>query len=117
MWGKELLVDLYNCNDISRLTDKNKLTELINYLCKEIDIEKMGETHFQEYTGKDEKLKGWSICQFIRTSSIVFHITDKDKTVYIDLFSCKDFDEESVLKILLEYFEPEKYNETILIRK
>ena len=39
-------------------------------------------------------LKGTSAVQFIKTSNIVIHSLDLLKNVYINIFSCKDFDTE-----------------------
>ena len=110
-YGKELVLDLHNCN-IAKFGKKN-IQEYFNILCDKIKMEQES-VHFWEYPGGEEKpdaplahLKGISALQFIKTSSIVVHTIDDLKRVYINLFSCKDFDEDIAADFTQKYFEGE----------
>ncbi len=57
--------------------------------------------------------------QFIETSSITAHFEDQQRPMkaFIDIFSCKDFNEKSAAKFCKEFFQAERAKTTILIRK
>ncbi|MCH8326659.1 MAG: S-adenosylmethionine decarboxylase, partial [Bacteroidetes bacterium] len=50
-------------------------------------------------------LKGTSAVQFIMTSSLIIHALDDLKTLYMNVFSCDDFDEHVVSVFIRHYFE------------
>ena len=39
-------------------------------------------------------------------SSISAHFSDNNRDVYLDVFSCKSFDENRVVQVVDKYFEP-----------
>ena len=49
-------------------------------------------------------LKGTSAVQFIMTSNITIHTLDIMKRVYLNIFSCKDFDPQIVREFSVGYF-------------
>jgi S-adenosylmethionine/arginine decarboxylase-like enzyme len=48
--------------------------------------------------------KGTSAVQFILTSNIVIHTLDELAAVYINIFSCKEFDKDLAEQITVEWF-------------
>lgn len=107
-YGKSLILDIHDC-DISKFNRKD-IRVFFKLLCKKIEM-KRGPLHFWDFQGRPEEkekvpphLKGTSACQFIYTSNIIIHALDDLKCVYIDLFSCKDFDENIVAEFVIEYF-------------
>lgn len=95
IYGKELLLDCYGC-DKSTFT-RESLESFFNGLVELIDMEK-GDLHFwNEPTG----LGG---VQFILTSQISIHCADKLERVYVDIFSCKDFEEGKARKFVRVWF-------------
>jgi S-adenosylmethionine/arginine decarboxylase-like enzyme len=95
-YGKELILDLKDCDPST--FNRGSITEFFTELCDRIDMEPC-DLHFWDDVGvpeeecqTDPKLKGTSAVQFIMTSSIVIHCLDLLGTVYLNLFSCKDFD-------------------------
>ncbi len=97
-YGKELILDLHGCN-IN--TFNRKTIEAYFYqLCKLIDMEAC-DLHFWDDEGvppeerqTDPHTKGTSAIQFIITSNITIHTLDLLKKVYVNIFSCKDFDSD-----------------------
>lgn len=94
-YGMELILDLKNCDPstFNRVTIKKYFDEL----CELIEMEQC-ELHFWDDVGVPEnekqtnpKTKGTSAIQFIMTSNVTIHTLDILKTVYINIFSCKDF--------------------------
>ncbi len=108
-YGKELIMDLHFC-DVSKF-NRCEITRYFDELCVLIDMKKGRPCIFWDYKGHPKEykaapphLKGTSAVQFILTSSIVLHSLDLLKTVYINVFSCKDFDSVAVEKFTREYF-------------
>lgn len=110
-YGKEAVVDLYNA-DVAKM-NKADIKEFCYQLCKEIDMEAMFY-HDWEKEGlskaewnENPHLQGVSACLFIKTSSIVVHAIHGLARVYINCFSCKDFDTQKVEDFAIKYFKGE----------
>ena len=54
--------------------------------------------------------KGTSAVQFILTSSIVIHRLDLMEAVYVNIFSCKYFDEKTALEFTKNWFSSHECN-------
>lgn len=118
-YGKELVLDLHDCNP-ERFT-KRCIKSFFMDLCRRIDMEQE-DLHFWGYDDPKEKakapahLKGISAVQFITTSTIIIHTLDDLKSVYINIFSCKDFSSRVVKDLCEEWFEGRIVNATALTR-
>ena len=100
-WGKLGIIDLRGCN-IDVLEDKNKLLEFSSKICFEIKMIPHGKPLINRF-GEGE-LGGFSLMQFIKTSSIVVHADEHQGRVFIDIFSCKEFDIERATNFAKVYF-------------
>lgn len=100
IYGNELILDLKNCNNINR----KSLTDFLIILCKQIGMKRWKKPQIV-YFGKD-KFKGFSIMQFITTSSIIGHFTKTE--AYVNIFSCKEFDRKLVVKFCKDWFKSDK---------
>jgi len=107
-YGFELIMDLHGC-DVSKFNRKS-IEEYMVAVCEAIGMERE-DLHFWDYEGvpaedlpKEAHLLGTSAVQFITTSNIVIHTLDLLKAVYINIFSCKPFDEKVAEKITKEWF-------------
>ncbi|MHA1941967.1 MAG: S-adenosylmethionine decarboxylase family protein [Candidatus Hodarchaeales archaeon] len=110
-FGKELIIDLHNCENIP--CNRKFLKRYCKKLCRLIDM-KREDLHFWDYEGDKEgykkaedHLKGISLIQFIKTSNITIHTVDVPKNVYLNIFSCKDFDSTKTLKFSANFFKGE----------
>lgn len=98
LYGKELILDLHEC-DPDTFTRKS-IEKYFIELCERIDMERCKLTWWDDVGVPDEDkqtephLKGTSAVQFILTSSVVIHTLDLMGNVYLNIFSCKDFDHE-----------------------
>ena len=54
--------------------------------------------------------------QFILTSSIVIHTLDLLGAVYINIFSCKDFDTDAAARFTAKWFESRDWKATVIPR-
>lgn len=110
-YGKELVLDLHNCNP-----SKFNRKDIENYfieLCDLIDMERE-DLHFWDYEGVPEEelsteahLLGTSAVQFIKTSNITMHTLELMRAIYMNIFSCKDFDAEQAREFTEKWFEGE----------
>lgn len=96
-YGKELILDLHNCKP--ELFTRKHLKIFFKELCDVIDMERCKLTWWDDkYTLPWQKetephLVGTSAVQFIKTSNVTIHTLPLMKRVYINIFSCKYFDE------------------------
>ena len=107
-YGIELILDLHGCN-ASTFTRKS-ISAYFEHLCDLIDM-KREALHFWDDIGVSEEDKqtsphtqGTSAVQFILTSSIVIHTLDQLGAVYINIFSCKEYDPKVAEKFTVEWF-------------
>lgn len=120
MYGTELILDLHDC-DVKQFT-RGRLQIFFAELCDLIDM-KAEDLHFWDDQDvpimerqTNPKTKGTSAVQFILTSTIVVHCLDELRSVYINLFSCKDFDEFSAERFIVGFFKGSHYRSTIVKR-
>lgn len=119
-YGKEYILDLHECRGpFSRTLIENFCIEL----CDKIDMER-GTIHFWDYAGYPEEyeaapahLKGVSCVQFIKTSNITIHALDEMKRVYINVFSCKNFDSDDVFLVAMKYFSGKVVHSNVIDRR
>ena len=101
-YGKELIMDLHGCNP--KAMTEPMIRRFMTKLCKAIDMEPVSFHVWVENNQQlPEHLIGVSACQFISTSNITMHALTKMKRVYINIFSCKDFDAEIASAFVWEY--------------
>jgi len=110
-YGKELILDLHNCDN--SIFNRKDIEKFMIELCDLIDMERH-DLHFWDDHGiapedrqTDPKTKGTSAIQFIMTSNITIHTLDILKTVYLNIFSCKDFDADKVIPFCADFFQGE----------
>ena len=108
-YGKELIIDLHDCD--TSLFNREAIAIFFKELCELIDMEAC-DCHFWDDFGVDIEeqqtevhTKGTSAIQFILTSNITIHTLDLLKNVYLNIFSCKDFDSEKTLEFSASYFK------------
>ena len=95
-YGKEVILDLHNCNP--KTFNRKSLKNFFIELCDLIDMERAKLCWWDDHgVSKEEQqtephLKGTTAVQFITTSNIVIHTLDLLEAVYLNVFSCKDFD-------------------------
>jgi len=114
-YGLELIMDLKGC-DLSGLSEK-KMGQFFVKLCNLVDMKRHGAPLFWKDHSDEPHLNGISGIQFIETSNVVCHALPLLKAVYINLFSCKEFDPDDTLMFCKKYWNSSSENHTILIRE
>ena len=119
-YGKELILDLYECN--SGQFTRTGIRTYFKRVCILINMERGKLTWWDDlHTPKAEKetephLVGTSAVQFIKTSNITIHTLDILRRVYLNVFSCKDFNEDVVVEFTAEWFDGVIVNKQIVRR-
>lgn len=113
-YGLELIVDLKGC-DLSDLSRK-KLRNFFVELCDLVKMKRHGGPVFWEDTSDVPHLRGISGFQFIETSNVVCHPLPMLSAVYINVFSCKEFDTDKALKFCKKYWGATAENHTVVPR-
>lgn len=118
-YGQELILDLHECD-----TSKFNRKDITAYYKKAMKLGNMeaGDLHFWDYEGfwrniwwwlfhpeymkknAPPHVKGTTAVQFILTSSIVIHCLDDLGTIYVNIFSCDDFDSELLGRFTAQSF-------------
>lgn len=119
-YGKELILDLHECNP-EKFT-RHQINKFFKELCTEIDMEAC-KVAWWDYKGYPEEykaapihLKGTSAIQFISTSNITIHTLDVMKRVYLNVFSCKDFNPIEAVNFCQRFFGGNIINHQIIDR-
>lgn len=100
-WGRSASVDLHDCNP-KLVRDPKAIKRFVRELCQVIKMKRHGPTEVQRF-GQGQ-LRGYSMMQFIETSSVVGHFDEKGKRAFIDVFSCKQFDPKIVAHFAKKFF-------------
>jgi len=113
-YGLELLLDLKGCalSDLSR----EKLADYFVRLCELIQMTRHGEPVFWEDHSGQPHLQGISAVQFIETSNVVCHALPLLQAVYLNIFSCREFDTESAKRFSAEFWEAKSVVFTVVTR-
>ncbi|KKQ92914.1 MAG: S-adenosylmethionine decarboxylase [Candidatus Azambacteria bacterium GW2011_GWA2_39_10] len=120
-YGKELILDLHNCNN--KKFNRENLKQYFRELCVLIDMKRCKLVWWDDHGVPVEQqqtaphLKGTSAVQFIMTSNITIHTLDIMKNVYLNIFSCKDFDALEAKKFSEKFFGGKTVNFKIVDRK
>ena len=120
-YGKELILDIHNCN--SNTFNRKSIRNYFKKLCDLINMERCKLAWWDDYAVPPEEqqtephLKGTSAIQFITTSNITIHTLDILKSVYINIFSCKDFNAKMAEDFTKEWFKGKVVNSLLVERK
>lgn len=115
MWGMATSIDLHSCNS-KTIRSEEKIREFVKELIDLIDMKAFGETQIVHF-GEDEKVAGFSMTQLIETSLISGHFANLTNNIYLDIFSCKEYDPKVVAEFAKEFFEAKDYNKKTIYRK
>jgi len=113
-WGKHLVLDAAGCSPKMigcPTVIKNFTTDLV----RRIDMKAYGDPQIVMF-GSGNK-KGYTLIQLIETSNIAAHFVEENNTMYLDVFSCKDFDPSIVKEVVREYFDAQRFSSRVFLRQ
>jgi S-adenosylmethionine/arginine decarboxylase-like enzyme len=61
--------------------------------------------------------QGYTLVQLIETSNICAHFVEENNSMYLDVFSCKDFDPAVVKQTVEDYFDVKTMKLKVLTRQ
>ncbi|MBZ0167197.1 MAG: S-adenosylmethionine decarboxylase [Candidatus Omnitrophica bacterium] len=102
-WGISSAIDIYDC-DPNIIRDAVLIREFVKELCELIGMRRFGETQVVHF-GEEERVAGFSMVQLIETSLISAHFANLTNTVYLDVFSCKEYDLQLVAGFAQRFFQ------------
>ncbi len=100
-WGFSLSMDLKSC-DPATIRSREKIQDYVIQLCKVIDMKRFGDVQIEHF-GSGNK-EGFTMVQLIETSNIVAHFANDIEAAFIDIFSCKDFEFQTVIEFTMNFF-------------
>lgn len=105
MWGKETLIDLRCCDPII-IRSKTSLTDYVVRLVALIEMKAYGAPKIVHF-GDSPLVSGYTLVQLIETSLISGHFVEYNNSAYINIFSCKDYEEEVAADFTRKFFKAE----------
>jgi S-adenosylmethionine/arginine decarboxylase-like enzyme len=113
-WGYHLMLDCSSCNH-DAITDHDTIYRFTKKLVKDIDMVAYGEPQIVKFGHGDKQ--GYTLVQLIETSNICAHFVDENDTAYIDVFSCKPYDDQVVEDLVVEFFGAAKIRKNFVTRQ
>jgi S-adenosylmethionine decarboxylase len=114
-WGQHLILDLSGCPK-DKISDGQHIKNWTKDLVTAIEMVAYGEPLLEHFATHDAKTGGYTLVQLIETSNICAHFAENRGEVYIDIFSCKSFDNTVAEAVCRKYFEPAAIKTHTLIR-
>jgi len=114
-FGPHLMLDLNECN-VEKLNDYKLIFNILSDLPDKIGMTKITQPYVFPYSGLVPEDEGITGIVIIAESHISIHTFPLKKYVFIDVFSCKQFDTDKVSEYFINVFETKKYNQHITYR-
>ena len=120
-YGKELVLDLHDC--VVHMFQRKYIKMYCIELCKLIDMQAEKLVFWDDkYTPEKDKqtlahTKGTTAVQFILTSNITIHTLDIPRSVYVNIFSCKDFDSKIAEEFTIRFFQCKELKQSLTINR
>ena len=122
-FGTLLIYDLKDCKNSKNMKDIDVLQYLIDKIITIMNMNKVGNTTFEYFEPNEfniiNDLVGFSITQIISLSSITVHICEGSKSVYIDIFTCCDINDDILFELnnfIIYIFNPDKIKHQLINR-
>lgn len=115
IFGYELIIDLKDC-DIEKIASSIHLREYVDKLCKIIDMKTYGKCLLEYFGTAKAHTQGFSLMQFIETSSITGHFSEYWRNAYINIFSCKPYDRDLAVNFTRDFFGAKRIKSRFLTR-
>ena len=115
-FGAELILDLHGC-DAKTIRSKAKLAQFAGRLVRRIKMVAYGKPFLAHFGHNDPVTSGYSLVQLIETSSITAHFSENTGSVYLNVFSCKEFDPDDAALFCKRYFGANGMKRRFIVRK
>ncbi|OGF26881.1 hypothetical protein A2303_01845 [Candidatus Falkowbacteria bacterium RIFOXYB2_FULL_47_14] len=112
-WGMSVHLDLQKCN-AGLIRSPGDIKRFIVDLCRLLEMQRFGDAEVHRF-GSGHK-EGYTAIQKIYDSAIVVHFEEIENRAFLDIFSCKSFDEIGVEKFCEDFFGAKKGTVNVLAR-
>ena len=109
-WGRSASIDLHGC-DPDLIKNPVAIRRFVRELCALIGMKRQGPTRVERFGSGD--LRGYSMMQFIETSSVIAHFDEFGKRAFIDIFSCKTFPPKKAAQFCKKFFKAKNFDEHV----
>ena len=106
MWGQHLILDLKNCND--NIKSRESIEAWLVDLVDAIDMKAYGDPLIEHFATHNDDAVGFSAVQLIETSNICAHFAENLGEIYVDIFSCAEFDPQIATEVTKKHFGGEE---------
>lgn len=106
-YGPHLTIDAKNCDPV-KLNDFSLIYDILDELPGLIDMTKITKPYIFKYNPEDPEEAGITGFVIIAESHISIHTYPKKKYCFIDIFSCKDFEDHKAIDFLKEKLDISK---------
>jgi S-adenosylmethionine/arginine decarboxylase-like enzyme len=113
-WGYHLVLDCAGCNH-NAITDRDNIYNFVKQLVVDIDMVAYGEPQIVNFGSGDKA--GYTLVQLIETSNICCHFVNENDTMYLDVFSCKPYNDAVVEELVSKYFGVKSMRKAFFTRK
>ena len=115
-FGLHVTIDASKC-DKQKLASYSLVYDVLNTLPSKIGMTKMTLPYVAKWLDKfSDGTPGISGIVMIAESHISIHTFPDQDYVFMDIFSCRNFDTKNAIKYLLNAFEAKKYTTNVLKR-
>lgn len=115
VWGIASSIDIYDC-DPEAIRDADKIRQFVAELCDLIEMKRFGDTQVVHF-GEDERVAGYSMVQLIETSLISAHFANQTNATYLDVFSCKPYNPDTVAEFARTFFGGRRVSVNVTLRR
>lgn len=113
-WGFHLILNCSKCIP-NTIRNQNNISQFSKSLVQKIKMVPYGEPQVVMF-GSGNK-KGYTLVQLIETSNITAHFVEETDDLYLDVFSCKEFEEKDVISMVDYHFSPMNVESKFLKRR
>ena len=120
-YGTELVLDLHGCDPAK--FNRASIRSFLETLCDKVLRMQRQDLHFWDDEGvsieerqTDPRTKGTTAIQFILTSNVTIHCLDLMRAVYINIFSCEQFDHARAEEFSVDYFSATEHRSQLVPR-
>lgn len=116
IFGHHLVLNLFAC-DTAKIQSGDNIRNFALDLVEKIDMKAFGDPQVVHFAEHDPQAAGYTLVQLVETSAIMGHFVDESGDSFLDVFSCKDFDDLIVKEVVEKYFQPTSVESVRLLRQ
>ena len=114
--GKHLILDLKCCENMEKLLDTSFIESFLLELVRISEMKAITKPKVLYYEHEKKEESGVTGFVIISDSHISIHTYPAKKALYLDLFSCKQFDADKIVNYVKETFEPKEVKKRLIER-